>query len=136
MRPIISLLLKAGCLLLEGTQGYIFYAGHYCNSVIYSLIADQDVENIKLLMECGYRLDHRGLKLMLARRDYCCAELKRTLIHIVTVPKSLLSICRIGIRSSLNFARHTRETRQCLECCVDNLIVLPEKIKDYLAFRV
>ena len=129
-RAMITLLLKAGSQIDHKKEGCIYYLGHYCNSVLYSLMADNDVHNIDVLIDCGYTVDCALLTCAMVQRynDNLLATLKR----YAEQPRSLYSLCRICIRNTVNQVRAS--SGRSLEKRLDSLS-LPAEVLDYLTLR-
>ena len=110
LRDIITLLLKAGC-RVEKSYGHVYYREHYCNSLLYSLASQGDVENVKLLVQCTdiNRTVLKASKIFnVLRKIHSGIDPVLDLLQgAMTQPRSLRNCCRLTIRDTLTQTRYS-----------------------------
>ncbi|KAK3601594.1 hypothetical protein CHS0354_027841 [Potamilus streckersoni] len=130
---IIALLLKGGCSIYK-TMGYVYYPGHFSNSLLFSLWANGDIDNVCLLLEAGYVISYSQFEKMLQVSHILNFDEKilNVLSQLLHQPLSLQSVCRVVIR------RHLMEKQSNTRTALDSFIKrlpLPEKLIDFLSIR-
>lgn len=129
-KDIVTLLLKAGC-AIDKTMGMVYHAGHYSNSILFSLWANSDIDNVKILFNCGYHVEYWQLKRLIhiAAQLNWDDSLLRDISKFMREPWSLLAHSRIAIRRQLLAQR--KSTEQSLYRLIEQLPI-PKTLKDYL----
>ncbi|XP_046569131.1 poly [ADP-ribose] polymerase tankyrase-like [Haliotis rubra] len=130
-KEIISLLIKAGC-AIDKSDGLIYYPDHYANHIVFSLLVNNDLGNIKLLNDCGYTMKYSYMQEMFQKKHILAMEEEafRMLMRMAQNPHSLSNLCRTCIRRTLQAKRYV--SRKSLDSMIDRLDV-PEKLRRYLS---
>ena len=140
---IIYYLLKCGYGCNQHFQtgeSFSYYGSHYTNSILFSLILNNDVQNVCLLIKCGYKKHFNVFNSIinsLPMIEYChqssCPKfsMKCYLSHAISNPQSLLNSARISVRDTLNLKRV--ESFCSLVILIDKL-PLPDQLKGFLYF--
>ncbi|CAH1783648.1 unnamed protein product, partial [Owenia fusiformis] len=140
---IVPLLLIAGC-RIDKDSGYNYYKDHYCNHLLYSLLAKGDFDNIKVLLECCYVSYESWIARMIdgvyvgAHGSITPLSQLNSVVNstkeLLQTPKSLRSCCRITVRRTLINYRSKSSPNSSLEKLVDRL-PLPRLLQDFITFR-
>ena len=133
-KDITSFMLKGGSNFeCSKTKGPPLSAANYRSSVLYSLIQNKDIDNVKLLLECGFRVTKQGLQQMLKSPNSIQKgkEIVELLRRVSSTPRTLKSICRINVRRVLiaNKARRISLDRKIEQLGI-NL-----KLRSYVSMR-
>lgn len=132
-KDMVTLLLKGGC-AIDKTMGMVYHPGHYSNTLLFSLWANSDTENVKLLFNCGYYIDYCQLERLaqVAAQLSWDDALLREISDFICEPLTLSATCRIAIRRQL--LAHRQSTEESLYSKIEKLPV-PKKLKDFLCLR-
>ena len=114
----------------------MYYSDHYSNSVLYSLIMNDDLLNTELLLKCGYGKRFREFHSLLRSSPVIQSyqqpgPVMCYLRHAVSHAFSLTDLTRITVRDALNTTRI--HDGGCLYDLVEHL-PLPARLKRFLCF--
>lgn len=128
---IISLLLKGGCAIDKST-GLVYYPGHYSNSIMFSLWSNNDLDNVRVLLDAGYHLPYSKLNnlMQVAKQLDWDDSMLKTTGAILREPVTLKGSCRISVRRHLIKIKMVK--RQSLHTMIKKLPI-PKLLKDYLS---
>ncbi|XP_071083126.1 ankyrin repeat and SOCS box protein 11-like [Haliotis cracherodii] len=131
-KEIVSLLIKAGC-AIDKSDGLIYYPDHYANHIVFSLLVNNDLGNIKLLNDCGYTMKYSFIQEMFRKRHILAMEEEafKMLMRMAQNPHSLANLCRMCIRRTFQVKRSV--IGQSVDSMIDKLYV-PEKLRRFLSF--
>ena len=131
-KDMVTLLLKGGC-SIDKTMGMVYHPGHYSNTILFSLWANSDIENVKILFNCGYYVDYWQLDKLtqVAAQLNWDDSLLEEIVKFICEPLSLGKCCRIAIRRHLLAVRQPHERTLSLYTMIRNL-PLPSKLKDFI----
>ena len=132
-KDMVTLLLMGGC-AIDKTMGMVYHPGHYCNTIMFSLWANNDIENVKILFNCGYYVDYWQLD----RLTHVAQQLKwddsvlKEITKFICEPLTLGGSCRIAIRRHL---LHVRKNREASLYSMIGRLPIPLKLKDFLCLK-
>ncbi|XP_076469473.1 uncharacterized protein LOC143299865 [Babylonia areolata] len=104
-QDIVALLLCAGC-TTEKLQGHVFYRDHTANSFFCSLWESGDLDNMRLFLDCGYRISPPEMcALKKTCRQLSVHQMERDTLEILKDvterPQKLSTLCRVSVRRML-----------------------------------
>ena len=132
-KDMVTLLLKGGC-AIDKTMGMVYNPNHYCKTIMFSLWANSDINNVKLLFNCGYYIDYWQLDRLsqVAEQLGWDDNLLNEITKFIYEPLSLSANCRIAIRRHLLAMRKPRE--ESIYHMIEKLPI-PIKLKDFLCLK-